>query len=75
MFEAGKKYMFSRSAYYNDMVKKSPNFTLEAIWWANELDGHVFVGLGSNTQTINKGVYRFKILPEWCASGEEDELI
>ena len=72
MFEPGKKYIFSRSAYYNDMVKKSPNFTLEAIWWANELDGHVFVGLGGATQIVVKDFYSFKVFPEWCIDGEQE---
>ena len=47
-------------------------FSLEQLWWANELDGQVFVGLGEKTQKVSKGMYRFTVLPEWCIDGEAE---
>jgi len=80
MFEPGRKYIFSRTRFFDDMdkirVRRKSNLSLaEQLMWAFFLDGHVFIGLGSSTQTIEKEGYKFKVLPEWCASGEEDELI
>ena len=68
MFEAGKKYIFSRSAYWSDNPKLPQ--TPDRSWWVNLFDGHVFVGLGGATQTVVKDFYSFKVLPEWCVDGE-----
>jgi hypothetical protein len=77
MFEPGRKYIFSRTRFFDDMHKvkiprKSNKSLAEQLLWANFLDGHVFIGLGSSTQTIEKEGYKFKVLPEWCVDGESD---
>ena len=69
MFEPGKKYMFSRTAFWNDNGESHPKATTDA-WWVNLFDGHIFVGLGRATQAIEKGEHRIIVIPEWCIDGE-----
>ena len=72
MFEAGKKYVFSRSAFWSDML----SMNIKVIpWWINALEGRVFVGLGATIHKLEVDGCQVHILPEWCSSGEVDDLI
>lgn len=76
MFEAGKKYVFSRTKFSDDMLKHTSLYQVEKYrQLVNTFDGHVFIGLDDQRRDLVKGEFTLTVWPEWCVSGEEDELI
>lgn len=75
MFEPGKKYMFSRTAFYDDMLKITNRLQLESYYeLVNLFDGTLFVGTGETRRDLYKDGYTLTVWPEWCVDGE-GELI
>ena len=73
MFEVGRKYIFSRTAFYNDMLKITNRTQVESHYeLVNLFDGTLFVGLGESKRELVKGDYTLTVWPEWCIDGEAD---
>lgn len=71
MFESGKKYMFSRTAFYDDMLKITNRKKVESHYMlVNLFDGTVFVGAGETRRDLYKDGYTLTVFPEWCIDGE-----
>ena len=55
MFEAGKKYIFSRTKYYDDALKYTNITEAEKhSTLVNVFDGYVFVGADENWRDLHK---------------------
>ena len=76
MFEVGKKYVFSKTKFIDDMLNHSSMSDVAKHKDIYEtFDGYLFVGLGENRRDLYKGGLTMTVFPEWCVSGEVDDLI
>jgi len=70
MFEAGKYYIISAMKIYDSVgFSALPNDLV------NHMNGVKFVAVGGLIDTVHYKGRTLVVNPEWCVSGEEDDLI
>lgn len=70
MFEAGKFYIISASKIYD-----SVGFSAIPHELINHMNGVKFVAVGGSIDTVHYKDKTLVVNPEWCVSGEEDDLL